>query len=55
MKVRNLVLALVAVVAGTASAQDVADRIWSGGTILTMNDKAMRAEAVGRTAARSSR
>ena len=29
-----------------ATAQDVADRIWSGGTILTMNDKAMRAEAV---------
>jgi hypothetical protein len=30
----------------TASAQEQADRIWSGGTILTMNDAAMRAEAV---------
>ena len=28
------------------SAQEPADRIWSGGTILTMNDAAMRAEAV---------
>ena len=29
-----------------ASAQQTAERIWSGGPILTMNDKAMRAEAV---------
>ena len=29
-----------------AAAQESADRIWSGGPILTMNDKAMRAEAV---------
>ncbi len=29
-----------------ASAQPAADSIWSGGPILTMNDKAMRAEAV---------
>jgi hypothetical protein len=29
-----------------AWAQDAADRIWSGGPIITMNDKAMRAEAV---------
>jgi predicted amidohydrolase YtcJ len=29
-----------------ASAQQTADSIWSGGPILTMNDKAMRAEAV---------
>jgi predicted amidohydrolase YtcJ len=29
-----------------AASQDTADRIWSGGTVLTMNDKAMRAEAV---------
>jgi len=36
----NLVLAL------PAGAQDLADRIWSGGPIITMNDKAMRAEAV---------
>jgi predicted amidohydrolase YtcJ len=32
--------------AAPASAQQTAERIWSGGTILTMNDKAMRAEAV---------
>lgn len=31
---------------GTAQAADSADRIWSGGPILTMNDAAMRAEAV---------
>lgn len=29
-----------------ALAQDTADRIWSGGPILTMNDSAMRAEAI---------
>jgi predicted amidohydrolase YtcJ len=34
------------VLASTAGAQESADRIWSGGTILTMNDAAMRAEAV---------
>ena len=34
------------VLLSTASAQEHADRIWSGGTILTMNDAAMRAEAV---------
>lgn len=32
--------------AAAAQAQDWADRIWSGGPILTMNDTAMRAEAV---------
>lgn len=32
--------------AGTAALAQTADRIWSGGPILTMNDKAMRAEAV---------
>ena len=32
--------------AAPASAQQTAERIWSGGPILTMNDKAMRAEAV---------
>ena len=36
----GLALALPAV------AQETADRIWSGGPIITMNDKAMRAEAV---------
>lgn len=34
------------VLAGPAAAQPTADRIWSGGPILTMNDAAMRAEAV---------
>jgi predicted amidohydrolase YtcJ len=32
--------------AGRAVAADTADRIWTGGPILTMNDAAMRAEAV---------
>ena len=32
--------------APSATAREVADAIWSGGPILTMNDKAMRAEAV---------
>ncbi len=32
--------------AAPAFAQETADRIWSGGPILTMNDAAMRAEAV---------
>lgn len=36
---------LVAAAASNASAQ-TADRIWYGGPILTMNDAAMRAEAV---------
>lgn len=35
-----------AAVSAPAWAQDVADRIWMGGSVLTMNDKAMRAEAV---------
>lgn len=34
------------IVAAPASAQQAADSIWSGGPILTMNDKAMRVEAV---------
>jgi hypothetical protein len=38
--------ALCWALASTASAQPAADRIWSGGPILTMNDAAMRAEAV---------
>jgi hypothetical protein len=33
-------------IAAPASAQQTADRIWSGGQILTMNDATMRAEAV---------
>jgi len=32
--------------AGSAAAAQAADRIWSGGPILTMNDAAMKAEAV---------
>ncbi len=39
-------LTLCMAVAAPASAQQTADQIWSGGPILTMNDKAMRAEAV---------
>jgi predicted amidohydrolase YtcJ len=39
-------LALCMALAAPASAQQAADSIWSGGSILTMNDKAMRAEAV---------
>jgi hypothetical protein len=38
------VLSIVA--PGQASAADTADRIWTGGPILTMNDAAMRAEAI---------
>ncbi|MBK5966869.1 amidohydrolase [Thiocystis minor] len=34
------------IVAAPVSAQPAADSIWSGGPILTMNDQAMRAEAV---------
>ena len=40
-----LVCLLVAAAASTAAAQ-TADRIWHGGPVLTMNDAAMRAEAV---------
>jgi predicted amidohydrolase YtcJ len=39
-------LALCMAVVAPASAQQTADQIWSGGPILTMNDEAMRAEAV---------
>jgi predicted amidohydrolase YtcJ len=39
-------VALGTLLASSAPAQDVADRIWSGGPVLTMNDAAMRAEAV---------
>jgi hypothetical protein len=39
-------LAVCMAFAAPASAQQTADSIWSGGTILTMNDKAMSAEAV---------
>lgn len=52
MTERNHLLATtLAFVAGTvfttpASARQLAETIWSGGPIITMNDKAMRAEAV---------
>jgi predicted amidohydrolase YtcJ len=45
MTKKSVAIAL-ALCASMASAQEPADRIWSGGTILTMNDAAMRAEAV---------
>jgi predicted amidohydrolase YtcJ len=41
-----------AALAAPALAQEAADRIWSGGTILTMNDKKMRAEAVAERSGR---
>ncbi len=45
--VRSLLVVGACVLASPASfAQQTADRIWSGGPILTMNDDAMRAEAV---------
>ena len=44
--IQAAVAAACAVLASSVSAQVAADRIWSGGPILTMNDKAMRAEAV---------
>lgn len=37
---------LAALLTAPATAQDFADRIWSGGSIVTINDKALRAEAV---------
>ena len=49
MKVLAVRLSAVGVGLGLAlavAAQPVADRIWSGGPILTMNDAAMRAEAI---------
>ena len=49
MTPRNRLTALAAAylaLAAPAFAQETADRIWSGGPILTMNDAGMRAEAV---------
>ncbi len=45
---RSAVAALIGatLVTAPALAQETADRIWTGGPILTMNDAAMRAEAV---------
>jgi predicted amidohydrolase YtcJ len=39
-------IALMLAVAASAAAAQPADRIWTGGAVLTMNDKAMRAQAV---------
>ncbi len=44
MKARSVLFALL--LAGTPAMAQQADRIWSGGPILTMNDRAMRAEAI---------
>ena len=44
MKLRIGLSALAFCMAVPALGQEVADRIWSGGPILTMNDAAMRAE-----------
>ncbi|MFN7572734.1 MAG: amidohydrolase [Betaproteobacteria bacterium] len=46
MRLVATAVAVCVAVAAPVSAQQTADSIWSGGTILTMNDKAMRAEAV---------
>jgi predicted amidohydrolase YtcJ len=44
---KSSLVSVALVLCGSAAlAQEPADRIWSGGTILTMNDAAMRAEAV---------
>lgn len=41
-----ILLASTALFVRPAMAAEVADTIWSGGPILTMNDAAMRAEAI---------
>jgi hypothetical protein len=47
MRVLKLAAAAVCMLfAATVSARDYADRIWTGGTIITMNDAALRAEAI---------
>ncbi len=43
---RRLIAVSCALCASAALAGEPADRIWTGGTVLTMNDAAMRAEAV---------
>jgi predicted amidohydrolase YtcJ len=43
---RRIVIVIVSLLASTLSFAQSADRIWSEGTILTMNDAAMRAEAI---------
>jgi hypothetical protein len=44
--VATALIFILILIAAPAIAQDIADRIWSGGPILTMDDRAMRAEAV---------
>lgn len=46
MKVLHLTAALLLTGASAAAVAQSADRIWTGGPILTMEDKAMRAEAI---------
>ena len=43
-------LAALAALSNLPAHAETADRIWTGGTILTMNDAAMRAEAVAERA-----
>ena len=56
-RIRTLPTALALLVSAIASgqAQTQADRIWTGGPILTMNDAGMRAEALAEKDGRSSR
>jgi predicted amidohydrolase YtcJ len=49
MKLLHLTTALLLAGTSAAAAAQSADRIWSGGPILTMDDKAMRAEAIAET------
>lgn len=45
------ILAACTSLAAPVAAQQTADRIWSGGPLITMNDKALRAMAVQRESA----
>jgi predicted amidohydrolase YtcJ len=49
MKLLHLTAALLLTGTSAAAVAQSADRIWSGGPILTMDDKAMRAEAIAET------
>ena len=46
VKATALALAVLSQAVSVAAFADTADKIWTGGPILTMNDAAMRAEAV---------
>jgi predicted amidohydrolase YtcJ len=52
MKLLHLATALLLTGTSAAAMAQSADRIWSGGPILTMDDKAMRAEAVAEAGGR---